>query len=74
MIARDVETYVSKYPNKTDYWEVVNKKLTRLVMDKYPAISRVISEIEVSASPLVPYVRVSTVTCLRRKSRGVAHE
>src|SRR5258708_2123110 len=36
LIARDVETYLSKYPNKTDYWEIVNKKLTQLILDKYP--------------------------------------
>ena len=68
LIARDVETYLGKYPNKTDYWEVVNKGLTQLILDKYPGVSRAASEIEVSASPLIPYVRASIATRLSRKS------
>jgi hypothetical protein len=74
LIARDVETCLSKYPNKTDYWEIVNKRLTQLILDKYPVISQVMSEMEVSMSPLNPYVRASTVTRLRRKKRDVARE
>lgn len=65
-IARDVETLLGKYPNKTDYWEIVNKRLTQLILNKYPPILRVVSEIEVSESPMIPYVRSSTVTRLRR--------
>jgi hypothetical protein len=67
LIARDVETYLGKYPNKTDYWEIVNKNLTQLILNKYPSVSRVKSDIEVSASPSIPYVRTSTVTRGRRK-------
>ena len=67
LIARDVETYLSKYPNKTDYWEIVNKKLTELILHRYLPISRVRSEVEISASPLVPYDRVSTATRVRTK-------
>src|SRR5215207_7876303 len=72
LIARDVEAYLNKYPNKTDYWEILNKRMAQLILDKYPVISRVTSEIEVSASPLVPYVRASTVTRLRRTKGSVA--
>jgi len=67
LIAHDVETYLSKYPNKTDYWEVLNKNVTGLILTNYPAVSRVVSEIEVSASSLDPYVRASKVTRLRRR-------
>ena len=71
LIARDVETLLGKYPNKTDYWEIVNKRLTGLILDRYPAISRVTSEIEVSPSANVPYLRSSTVTRLRKKKGSV---
>src|SRR5215813_7610135 len=33
-LAKDVETLLSNYPNKTDYWEIVNKQLTALLMKK----------------------------------------
>ena len=49
LIGGEIETcLISKYPNKTDYWEVVNKRLTQLIVDKYPAILRVMSEMAVS--------------------------
>ena len=67
VIAGEVEGYLNKYPNKTDYWEVLNKKLTALILDHYPVISRVTSEIKVSPSAGVPYLRGSIVTRLRRK-------
>jgi hypothetical protein len=70
VIARDVETLLGKYPNKTDYWEIVNKRLTGLILDRFPSISRVTSEIEVSPSASVPYLRSSTVTRERRRFRG----
>src|SRR6185503_3041526 len=31
-LAKDVETLLSNYPNKTDYWEIVNKQVTSLLM------------------------------------------
>jgi len=71
LIARDVETLLGKYPNKTDYWEIVNKRLTALILDRYPAVSRITSEIEVSPSANVSYLRSSTVTRLR-KTKGSA--
>jgi hypothetical protein len=71
-IARDVETLLSKYPNKTDYWEIVNKNLTQVVLGKYPHIARVMSAIEVSASSSIPYVRSSTVTRVRTTKRTAA--
>jgi hypothetical protein len=40
-IARDIETLLATYPNKVDYWEVLNKRLTAMVLDKYRAIRSV---------------------------------
>ena len=61
-VAKDIETLLSNYPNKTDYWEIVNKKITLMVLTKYSAIVKVMSEIQVSPSAQVPYQRSSTVT------------
>lgn len=66
VVASDIENLLNNYPNKTDYWEIVNKNITALVLEKYPAIAEVTSEIQVSPSPKVRYVRSSTVTRNRR--------
>jgi hypothetical protein len=61
-LAKDVETLLNNYPNKTDYWEIVNKQVTALLLKKYPALTSVTSEFEVKPSRNVPYTRSSTVT------------
>ena len=61
-LAKDVETLLSNYPNKTDYWEIVNKQITSLLLKKYPAVSSLTCELKVEPSQLVPYSRSSRVT------------
>ena len=61
-LAKDVESLLNNYPNKTDYWEIVNKQVTALLLKKYPALTSVTSEFEVKPSRTVPYTRSSTVT------------
>jgi hypothetical protein len=68
LVAKDIETFLTKYPNDTDYWEVVNKKITLLVLDKYSAIASVTSQIDVSPTAAVPYFR-SSITTRARISR-----
>jgi hypothetical protein len=62
LLAKDVETLLTNYPNEVDYWEIVNKNLTSVLMKKYPAISRLTSEITADPTRLDPYVRSSRVT------------
>jgi hypothetical protein len=69
-VAKDIETFLTNYPNKKDYWEILNKKITRLILDKYPPITKVTCQIEVSPSPLVPYMRSSSVTRERTSKRS----
>lgn len=66
-LAKDVETLLSHYPNKTDYWEIVNKRITALLMQKYPAIASVTCELRVDPSANVPYTRSSRATRERLK-------
>lgn len=61
-LAKDVETLLSNYPNKDDYWEIVNKQITALLLNKYPGITSVTCELKVDPSSLVPYTRSSRVT------------
>jgi len=69
-VAKDVETFLTNYPNENDYWEILNKKITLLVLDKYPPITKVSCQIQVSPSALVPYLRSSIVTRERTAPRG----
>lgn len=61
-LAKDVETLLSNYPNKDDYWEIVNKQITKLLLNKYRGITSVTCEIKVDPSSLIPYKRSSRVT------------
>jgi hypothetical protein len=61
-IAKDIETSLNNYPNETDYWEILNKQLTSMVMKKYPVMTQLTIEIAVSPSSVVPFLRSSTVT------------
>lgn len=62
LIAKAIEELLNNYPNEKDYWEILNKKITLMVLEKFPPIVRVTSEIQVSPSALVPYFRSSIVT------------
>jgi hypothetical protein len=62
LIARDIETLLTNYPNEQDYWEILNKKITLMVFEKYPAITRITSQMQVSPSPKNPYQRSSIAT------------
>lgn len=67
-IAKDIEEFLNNYPNKTDYWEILNKKLTLMVLKKYPMLSSITSKIQVSPSQKVSYLRSSIVTRSQSKS------
>jgi hypothetical protein len=69
-IAKDVETFLTNYPNEKDYWETLNKKITLFIIDKYPPITKITCQVEVSPSPLVHYLRSSIVT---RDRTGFRH-
>ena len=69
LIARDIETLLADYPNKEDYWEIVNKRITLMVLEKYPAVTKVTSQIQVSPSPKTAYLRSSIATRDRTNTR-----
>ena len=70
LIAKDIENLLSNYPNKKEYWEIVNKKITSMVLDRYPVVINVVSEIQVSAAKLNTYMVTSTVT-RKRTNRNI---
>ena len=69
-LAKDVETLLNNYPNEDDYWEIVNKQITALLLKKYSGIMAVTCEIKVDPSSVVPYTRSSRVT--RERSSAVS--
>ena len=69
LIAKDIETFLTNYPHETDYWEIVNKKLTASILEKYSTLVSVTSQIEVSPTPTIPYLR-SSITTRRRIAQG----
>ncbi|MDX6574649.1 MAG: hypothetical protein QOE96_602 [Blastocatellia bacterium] len=70
LIAKDIQMLLAHYPNKTDYWEIVNKKLTSMVLRKYATIVSVRIRIDVSPSSADPYARSSITTRSRSNVRG----
>jgi hypothetical protein len=68
-LAKDVETLLSNYPNKDDYWEIVNKQITSLLLNKYRGLTSVTCEIKVDPSSLIPYTRTSRVTRNRKQAQ-----
>lgn len=69
-LAKDVETLLTKYPNEDDYWEIVNKQITSLLLNKYPGIVTITCEIKVDPTSVVPYTRSSHVTRERSIARS----
>ena len=69
-LAKDLETLLNNYPNEDDYWEIVNKQITSLLLNKYPAITSVTCELKVDPSSLIPYTRSSRVTRERATIRS----
>ena len=68
-LAKDIETFLTSYPNEDDYWEILNKQITALLLKKYRGIAKVTSDIKVDPTSVVPYTRSSRVTRERRISR-----
>jgi hypothetical protein len=62
LIAKDIETLLTNYPNEGDYWEILNKKITLMVLEKYPAIAKILSQLQGSPSLKDSYLRSSIVT------------
>lgn len=69
LIARDIEALLTNYPEVNDYWEIVNKKLTLMVLEKYPAVAKITSQIKVSPTANDPYQRSSISTRERATMR-----
>ena len=68
-LAKDIESFLTDYPNDDDYWEIVNKQITSMLLKKYSGLASITSEIRVDPSPQVQYTRTSRVTSRGRRRR-----
>ncbi len=66
-VAKNIQDFLTNYPNDGDYWEIVNKKLTQMVLEKYPVLSSITTEMQVSPSRLNSYTRSSIATRYQSK-------
>ena len=64
-VARDIEAFLTNYPNEQDYWEIVNKGLTAMLLKKYPPLAMITYEIAVEPVQNSPYTRTSRVIRVR---------
>ena len=70
LLAKDVETPLNNYPNEDDYWEIVNKNVTSLLMKKYPALATINCELKADPTRLDPYTRSSRVIRERPRAKS----
>ncbi|MEG3975109.1 hypothetical protein QT970_10865 [Microcoleus sp. herbarium8] len=59
---QSIDNFLTKYPNETDFWEVVNKKLTQNILSENPALAAVDVNLNILPNQNLPYNRTSKVT------------
>ena len=60
-LTQEIDQFLTEYPNETDYWEILNKKLVDFILEKYPSIGSLRIRIDVSPNVAARYARHSTV-------------
>ena len=61
-LMRDIDQFLTYYPGQMDYWEIVNKQMTQMLMKKYPMLASITSVNEVGPTRSLPHVRLCIVT------------
>ncbi|KAF3888223.1 MULTISPECIES: hypothetical protein [Nostocales] len=64
-LEEDIKQFLGNYPNETDYWEIINKELAKMLLVKYPQLSSITLKIDVPPDVKVARPRSSTVTLTR---------
>jgi hypothetical protein len=62
MVYQQVTDFLSHYPNEKDYWESVNRNLTKAILAANSTVASVTAKLEVLPTRLAPYTRSTTVT------------
>ena len=67
-IVEKIDKFMKEYPNETDYWEIVNKKLAQSILDEYPTIVSIKIRIDVNHTLGANYNRHSIITMTKPNS------
>lgn len=51
-ISKDIQEFIINYPNETDFWEILNRKLAQFILDKNPHFSAL--KIKIDVKPIPP--------------------
>jgi hypothetical protein len=57
-----ITQFFAEYPNEDDYWEVVNRRLTEMILQEQPEMRSLTISLEVLPRATIPYTSISTVT------------
>ena len=68
LIAADVKDFLASYPDRTHYWEVVNKRLAERIIGKYTILSSLTLSISIPPLASNSSQRITTVTVERRRA------
>jgi len=61
-IHRQINNFLTNYPNESDFWEILNQKLVRTVFTSHPIMSSITIKLEVLPTEKFPNIRTTTVT------------
>ncbi|XGB43291.1 MAG: hypothetical protein LVS60_05815 [Nodosilinea sp. LVE1205-7] len=65
-VVQSLEKFLVNYPNESDYWEVMNKKLASFLLNQYPSLASIRIKIDVMpTTPRTKYERFSEVLVTR---------
>lgn len=56
-----VRLFLEEFPNTTDFWEVMNKKLVHEITDEFPEIRRLTSQLSLAPDNSLSFPRRSTI-------------
>lgn len=65
----DLKTWMTEYPNETDYWEVFNRALCKEFLDNYPMVEEVELEIYVYPTYGIQYPHTSICAMERKPTK-----
>ena len=68
-IYSEISHFLQIYPNEDDYWEIINRELSKTLLQDYPDLSSVAITLEVLPTEHLPYTRASIVTQSRNGER-----
>ncbi|MEG4112300.1 MULTISPECIES: NHL repeat-containing protein [unclassified Microcoleus] len=61
-IYKSIDSFLTNYPNETDFWEILNKSLTQKLLAENPALDSLQINLDVLPTNRLPYERASIVS------------